>query len=331
MENGENKKNYKDDLLINSIASIFEEEAIPGELMRRINEELIKETDRTLNGFEKLVDDFGSQVIEFERYCSNAATEIISGPQRIFEEAFNFLRKRHRQVKTTSNKLKNIMDYAGKELEFVDEKTLMKAPDEYFETTVFALAKLAEMRDPETGFHLERTREYSMLISKQLQLDGVFVRTIYSVGPLHDVGKVGVRDDILLKPGRLSADEYEEIKKHTLMGAETIKSIISNAESENYKKMAEDIVLSHHEKFNGSGYPFGLKGEEIPLAARIFAIADAYDAIVSKRPYKEPLPHREAVERIIKDSGSHFDPEVVKAFIEVERDFLEVKEKYCER
>lgn len=197
--------------------------------------------------------------------------------------------------------------------------------------TVFSLAKLAELRDGETGFHLERTRDYSVLLAKELRMNENFMNQLYEVGPLHDIGKVGIKDSILLKPDKLTQEEFEEVKKHTIIGSEAIMDIIKNHHiNKGYLTMANEIILYHHEKYDGTGYPFGLAGEEIPIVARIFSLADAYDAIVSKRPYKGPLPHEEAVKRIKYDSGRHFDPEVVNAFLRINMDFKKVSDEYNE-
>lgn len=328
--NNDSRQNGSDELL-KKISSVFEKEIIPREILQKIDEDIKNESRKTRAGIEKMFGDFvsGFQSVSFEKHFAKKAGGIKESQHRMFDEAFLFFREQHRKLVTAGTKLNNIAKFAGKELESLDREELSSIPDEYFENTIFALAKLAELRDPETGFHLERTREYSVLLARQMGLDEDFVRLIYRVGPLHDIGKVGIRDSILLKPGRLSDEEYGEMKRHTVIGKDTIINVIGRQETdEGFIKMAEEIVLSHHEKFDGNGYPEGLEGEGIPLSARIFALADAYDAIVSKRPYKEPLPHTEAVERIIRDSGTHFDPEIVKAFVEVETGFLEINRNY---
>ncbi len=205
--------------------------------------------------------------------------------------------------------------------------TISILAQEYFEikdATIFAMAKLAEHKDPETGKHLERTRRNSRLLAQALGEGKEFIENIHRAGPLHDIGKVGIPDHILKKPGKLTKKEYEEMKKHTLIGGETIDSIIDEfGVSRGYLIFARDIAKHHHEKYDGTGYPYGLKGEDIPLAARIFALTDAYDAIVSKRVYKDALPHEEAVRRIKADAGTHFDPHIVKTFLKVHQEFQE--------
>lgn len=205
--------------------------------------------------------------------------------------------------------------------------------------TIFALAKLAESRDPETGAHLERVRGYCKALALQLQqnpklrdeVDDVYVRLVYETSPLHDIGKVAIPDHILLKRGRLTDSEFDIMKMHTVRGAETIQSLVEQFPNAPFLQMTRDIILSHHEKFDGSGYPHGLLGEEIPLCGRIVALADAYDAMTSVRVYKDALPHDEAKSIIVEDAGRHFDPEVVAAFLAAEQDFIEIRRCYTDR
>lgn len=188
--------------------------------------------------------------------------------------------------------------------------------------TIFALARLAESRDPETGEHLERVRNYCRLLARQMKLnpkfrqtiDDNYVQLIYETSPLHDIGKVAIPDSILLKPGRLTSEEFEVMKTHTIRGAETIAAMRNEFPNARFLHMAHDIILSHHEKFDGRGYPHGLAGEEIPLCARIMSVADVYDALTSVRVYKPAYTHEEASAIILRDSGTHFDPDVVAAF-----------------
>jgi putative two-component system response regulator len=201
--------------------------------------------------------------------------------------------------------------------------------------TIFALAKLAESRDPETGHHLERVQNYSRLLADRLMRTGVypeidanFVNLIYETSPLHDIGKVAIPDFVLLKPGRLSDEEFEIMKTHTTMGAKTLEAAASRHPNAKYLMLARQIAVSHHEKWDGSGYPQGLKGLAIPLAGRIVALADVYDALVSKRVYKESFTHLSARAIIIDGNGTHFDPAVVEAFIAVEPQFLQVRSQY---
>ncbi|MDA8432629.1 MAG: bacteriohemerythrin [Nitrospiraceae bacterium] len=189
---------------------------------------------------------------------------------------------------------------------------------------IHSLANLSEWRDPETGSHLERTRSFCVLLAKTLRENPRYERTItddfiealYDAVPLHDIGKVGIRDDILLKPSRLSREEFDSMKQHVSIGRDIIQDIIDRFRLRSrFLVVSKNICHYHHEKYDGSGYPDGLRGDAIPLEARIFAICDVYDALRAKRPYKEGLTHRQAVDIIVPDKGRHFDPDVVEAFV----------------
>jgi putative two-component system response regulator len=189
--------------------------------------------------------------------------------------------------------------------------------------TVMALTKVAEFRDTETGDHLVRMRSYTQIVAEQLsrngsyaeQIDERFLEDIHRASPLHDIGKVGISDAILLKPARLTPDEFETMKQHTVIGANILDHVAFGAPDISFLGMAVSVARFHHERFDGSGYPVGLRGREIPLPARIVALADAYDAITSSRPYKTAQPAAVARDLIRQDSGSHFDPVVVEAFL----------------
>ncbi|HEX9736652.1 MAG TPA: HD domain-containing phosphohydrolase [Thermoanaerobaculia bacterium] len=196
---------------------------------------------------------------------------------------------------------------------------------------LMTLAKLAESRDSETGLHLERIAEYSRILARALrqgerhpEVDDEFVDWVVKSAPLHDIGKVGIADAILRKAGPLTVEESETMRRHTTIGGDTLRSVLEQFSGTSFLTMAMEIAYYHHERWDGGGYPFGLVGEEIPLAARIVSIADAYDAITSRRPYKEPLSHEVAVERIRVDSGKHFDPRLVEAFLGSEGEFAVV-------
>ena len=176
--------------------------------------------------------------------------------------------------------------------------------------TLIRLAKAGEYRDQETGNHVIRMAKYSHLIAKKLGLDEDECETIELAAPMHDIGKIGIPDQILLKPGKLSVEEFTIIKKHTRIGYEILKNSPSR-----YLQMGAVIALGHHEKFNGSGYPQGLRGEDIPLVARIVAVADVYDALSSKRCYKPVWSHDDVLNMLNEQSGQHFDPRCVQAFI----------------
>ena len=204
--------------------------------------------------------------------------------------------------------------------------------------TIFALAKLADSRDPETGAHLERIREYSRIIAQQLseegqyrnEVDGEYVDAIYLTSPLHDIGKVGIPDAVLRKPGPLSEREYEIMKRHTIIGAETLGAALRHYPEARILRMAHDIALTHHERYDGSGYPRGLAADQIPLCGRIVALADVYDALTTDRIYKPAYPHEIARSMIVEASGVHFDPDVVDAFLASEALFIAVQQNFAE-
>lgn len=200
---------------------------------------------------------------------------------------------------------------------------------------IFALAKLAESRDPETGAHLERIREYSRLLAQRLSqlpkyagiIDADYVRTIYTTSPLHDIGKVGIPDHVLLKPGPLTPEEFEIMKQHAIIGSNTLNAALQEQPDAEYLRFARDIAASHHEKYDGSGYPFGLQGDDIPLCGRIVAVADVYDALTTARVYKDAFSHEKARKIILEGRGSHFDPDVVDAFLFHEQAFINIRQR----
>ena len=191
------------------------------------------------------------------------------------------------------------------------------------DTAVFALAKLADSRDPETGEHLLRIRAYSQLIAEELAqdspyaeaIDQQFLDDLYRSSPLHDIGKVGVADAVLCKNGKLTPAEFEIMKQHTIIGANALDQVMFNSDHAGFLAMASVIARFHHERFDGTGYFAGLAGEKIPLPARIVAVADVYDALTSKRVYKDAYPAELARGMVIAESGKHFDPVVVDAFL----------------
>ncbi|GMT41796.1 MAG: two-component system response regulator [bacterium] len=204
------------------------------------------------------------------------------------------------------------------------------------DVALFGFAKLAEYRDPETGGHLERIREYTRVLAQQLlnkgtyraMIDQKFVMHIYKTSPLHDIGKVGIPDYILLKPGPLTEEEFEIMKTHAVIGGDTLAQVEDRLLGNPIIAMAKEIAWRHHEWWNGKGYPDGLDGENIPLPARIMALADVYDALVSKRVYKEAIEHNKVVEMITEMSGAHFDPVIANAFSEVTDTFMHIQEKF---
>ncbi len=200
------------------------------------------------------------------------------------------------------------------------------------EATINSMAVLAEFRDPETGAHIQRTKEYVKLILEKMSDDIPYTATerelIWHCAPLHDIGKVGIPDSILLKEALLSQSEFEMMKKHPVYGYEVIQKAGRLLGENSFLTFASEITRYHHEKWDGSGYPYGLKGLAIPLSARIMALADVYDALVTARPYKQPISHRKAVKLIENGSGNHFDPALVDIFLENHREFDRIATVY---
>lgn len=195
--------------------------------------------------------------------------------------------------------------------------------------TIYALIKLSESRDDDTGAHIERTASFCRLLAEKARsvteyanaITDIFIETIYKASPLHDIGKVGIPDGILLKPGKLTEDEFTIMKSHVQIGYDTLSKVGQQYDKNDFLKMGMDIALYHHEKWNGSGYNKGLKGGNIPLCARIMALADVYDALRSKRVYKEAFSHEKSIEIMSSSKGSHFDPVLVDVFIRHQEEF----------
>jgi putative two-component system response regulator len=207
------------------------------------------------------------------------------------------------------------------------------------DVTIMAMASLAETRDNETGNHIRRTQHYVRALARKLRghpkfgavLDDETIEVLYKSAPLHDIGKVGIPDSILLKPGKLTPQEFEVMKTHTTLGRDAIataEKLINEPSS--FLRHAREIAHYHQEKWDGSGYPEGLAGARIPVSARLMAVADVYDALISRRVYKPPFPHSKAVE-IIKDGrGKHFDPDMVDAFLAIAEEFRAIAERYAD-
>ncbi|MBB3117214.1 response regulator [Pseudoduganella violacea] len=207
------------------------------------------------------------------------------------------------------------------------------------DVTIHAMASLAETRDSETGNHIRRTSLYVKALAHKLRHHPRFsafltektIQLLYKSAPLHDIGKVGIPDRILLKPGRFEPHEMEIMKTHTTLGRDAI--IAAERElglSVDFLHFAKEIAYSHQEKWDGSGYPEGLAGEAIPISARLMAVADVYDALISRRVYKEPIPHSEAVATIAKGRGSHFDPDMVDAFLAIQDEMRAIAQHYAD-
>lgn len=208
------------------------------------------------------------------------------------------------------------------------------------DVTIHAMASMAETRDNETGNHIRRTQHYVKLLAEKLRSHPRFIKfldddktieMLFKSAPLHDIGKVGIPDAILLKPDRLTKEEFEVMKSHTTLGRDAIVHAEKNLGIEvPFLQYAKEIAYSHQEKWDGSGYPQGLAGDEIPISARLMAVADVYDALISRRVYKLPMPHDEAVKIMLEGKGQHFDPDVIDAFMECEAEFKAVGEKYSD-
>ena len=214
----------------------------------------------------------------------------------------------------------------------VEEKT--KEVYESHRATIFALAKLAEHRDNDTGKHIERVQTFTRILAEEMltmaEYSGIvneeFVENLYHATPLHDIGKVAIPDSILLKPGKLTAEEFNIIKTHTISGSEHLSEVSQRYKKNAFLEVGVALTRSHHEKWDGSGYPDGLTGEEIPLAGRIMAVADVYDALRTRRVYKPPFSHQKTREIILADSGKQFDPGIIKAFLARESEFEQASE-----
>jgi putative two-component system response regulator len=201
---------------------------------------------------------------------------------------------------------------------------------------MFALAKLSESRDPETGAHIERVQSYARLLAQYLSstepyhdiIDTEFVRLIFQTSPLHDIGKVGIPDNVLLKPGKLTDQEMQIMRTHVTLGAQTLEASLQRFPGVRFLQMARDIAVAHHERWDGQGYPAGLSNTEIPLSARIVALADVYDAITSRRVYRDAMSHAQAKTLIVRERGAHFDPDIVDAFLKTEAQFVAIKEQF---
>ncbi len=206
------------------------------------------------------------------------------------------------------------------------------------DVTISAMGTLAEYRDPETGGHIKRTQSYVRILAEGLRdhprfsgyLDAEMIDVLVKSAPLHDIGKVGVADSILLKPGKLTDDEFAEMKKHAILGRDAIATAERQLGTDSFLRTAREIAETHQEKWDGSGYPHGLRGDDIPISGRLMAVADVYDALISKRVYKPPYPHSRAVAIITEGRGSHFDPDIVDAFIRYREQFRQTALQYAD-
>jgi response regulator RpfG family c-di-GMP phosphodiesterase len=253
-----------------------------------------------------------------------------------------FVEQAKQEVETTNELLRN----EGKLLEkLVQERTneLIRKSYEVVaiqDVMILAMCSLSETRDNETGNHIKRTQNYVRALARYLQQHPLFkdflsdenIEVLYKVAPLHDIGKVGIPDAILLKPGKLTPDEFEIMKTHTTLGGNAIaySEESSQLSNNNYLLFAHQIATGHHEKWDGSGYPKGLKGQEISISARLMAVADVYDALISRRIYKEGFTHERASELIIEGRGKHFDQDIVDAFLAIQPEFQEIALRFSD-
>lgn len=228
--------------------------------------------------------------------------------------------KNHMELKRHRDHLEKLVSERTKQLKKTFEKL-----ESYSLDSIYRLTRAAEYKDEDTGAHIQRMSHYSAAVARQMGLDENVIRWILYAAPMHDVGKLGIPDKILLKPGKLDSDEWKIMKQHTIFGG----SILEGSKA-GYLKLGEVIALTHHEKWDGSGYPNGLKGKEIPKVGQIVAIADVFDALTSKRPYKEPFSLEKSIAILEEGRGNHFDPAVVDAFFAIEDEILSIKEKYTD-
>jgi len=241
----------------------------------------------------------------------------------------------------TQLQLKQVRDFLKDQNDFLEAEVQRRVREisTIQDVTIMAMASLAETRDSETGNHIRRTQNYVRELALQLKTHPRFadyltdrqIDLLYKSAPLHDIGKVGIPDRILLKPGRLTADEFEIMKRHTTYGRDAIVEAEKLLGSPNtFLACAREIAYSHQEKWDGSGYPDGLAGNEIPIAARLMAVADVYDALISRRVYKSAFTHDEAVTMIIAGREGHFDPDVVDAFVDAAERFRDIARRYAD-
>ncbi len=238
----------------------------------------------------------------------------------------------HLNLKSASDFLKDQNAYLEGEVTRRTEEVMALQ-----DVTILVLASLAETRDNETGNHIRRTQYYVKILAEKLKDNPRFSEyltdhqtyVLFKSAPLHDIGKVGIPDRILLKPGRFEPEEFEVMKTHTTLGYEAIQRAEAQlGEEVDFLACAKEIALCHQEKWDGSGYPRGLRGDDIPISGRLMALADVYDALVSRRVYKTGMPHEQAIEIICEGKGCHFDPDIVDAFLEVLDEFKEVAARF---
>jgi len=273
-----------------------------------------------LRAYDMKADDYIAKPIEVYTLCSRVRLH--------FQLRENLLRTAaiRGEIESQNSELRQLAEQRAEEITATQD------------LAVFTLAKVAESRDQETGGHLLRMREYSQVLAEELhysgpysgQVDRQFLDDLYRSSPLHDIGKVGIRDEILLKPGKLTAQEFAVMRQHSTIGANILDQAVMGARGGGFLTMAALIARFHHERFDGSGYPAGLRGAMIPLPARIVALADVYDALTSARPYKRAFSAQHSREIIEAESGWHFDPVIVEAFQTRFDDFCRIQANCCD-
>jgi putative two-component system response regulator len=265
----------------------------------------LRETEDRVKGIEAGCDDFISKPVDH--------MELLARVRSLLKiKAYNDLRSNYQK------ELESEVNKRTEELKHASDRLKLASLD-----TIYRLSIASEYKDPDTGAHIKRMSHYCAAIARRLGLNENTVIAILHAAPMHDIGKIGIPDRILAKPDKLDPIEQDIMKLHTVIGAK----ILSRSDEE-FIKLGGTIALSHHEKWDGSGYPNGLKGTVIPISGRIAAIADVFDALTSRRPYKEPFSLEKSLVIIKSWRGNYFDPEVVDAFIAIEDEILDIKKEY---
>ena len=276
-------------------------------------------TPELVNATELLLSDFADKVdLQLQNNLMSDMMYKYSELSRNLEESNRIIAQRELELKKYNEQLEELVD--AKVREISDSQI----------ATIYALVKLAESRDDDTGAHIERTTRLCRLLAEKLGqlpefsgiIDDEYIENIYRSSPLHDIGKVGIPDAILQKPGKLTQEEFQIMKTHAEIGARTLEDVANQYKGNAFIKMGLEITRGHHEKWDGTGYPNGLSGPDIPLSARIMAIVDVYDALRSKRTYKEGFSHEKSAEIIQEGRGTHFDPQLVDIFLKYQDEFM---------
>lgn len=278
-------------------------------------------TPELINATQLLLSDFADKVdLQLQNDLMSDMMYKYTELSRSLEESNRIIAQREMELKKYSEHLEELVD--AKVREISDAQI----------ATIYALVKLAESRDGDTGAHIERTAQLCRLLAEKLRqlpefseiIDDEYIENIYRSSPLHDIGKVGIPDAILQKPGKLTPEEYEIMMTHAEIGAKTLEDVAKQYKGNTFIKMGLEIAKGHHEKWDGTGYPNGLSGKDIPLSARIMAIVDVYDALRSKRSYKEGFSHEKSAKIIEKGMGTHFDPLLVGVFLRYQNEFRDL-------